>query len=73
VDERDVRMIQGRERLGFACEPREAIAVVGHRERQDFEGDIAIELRIASAVDLPHPPFTDLNDDFGRRRGGCRG
>jgi hypothetical protein len=49
VNVRDVRMIEGGEGLGFACEPGEAVAVVGDRVRQDFKGDIAIELRVAGA------------------------
>jgi hypothetical protein len=63
VNVRDVRMIEGGEGLSFACEPREAVVIVGNRFRQDFEGDIAIEFRIAGAVDLPHPSFTDLHCD----------
>ena len=36
VDRRDVRMIQGRERLRLALEPRQAIGVGGERVRQDL-------------------------------------
>ena len=45
VNVRDVRMVERRERLRFAREPREAIGVVGERVRQDFECDVAVELR----------------------------
>ena len=47
VNVRDVRMVERRERLRLAREPREAIGVVGERVRQDFECDVAVELRIA--------------------------
>jgi integrase len=45
-------MIERRERLGFAREPREAIGVVGERVRQDFERYLAIELRVTCPVHL---------------------
>jgi hypothetical protein len=51
----DVWMVQRRECLRFAGEPGEPIGIVGKRVGEDFERDIAIQLRIARAVDLPHP------------------
>ena len=64
VDVRDVRVIEGRERLRFAREPREPVGVTGERVGQYLERDIAIELRIARAVDLAHPAGADAGDDF---------
>ena len=52
VNVRDVRMIQRGEGLGFAGETRQPIGVVRERVGQDFEGDVAIELRVAGAIDL---------------------
>ena len=61
------------EGLGLARESREPIAVVRHHVRQDFEGDIAIQLCVAGAVDLAHPAFTDLRDDFVDAEAAARG
>ena len=61
---RDVRMVQRRERLGFAREPGEPIGIVRERVGQDFERDVAIELRVASPIDLSHPAFADRRSDF---------
>ena len=64
VDGGDVRMVQRRERLRFALEPREAIGIAGERVRQDLDRDVAIQLRVARAVDLAHAAFADRRDDF---------
>ena len=53
---RDVRMVQGRERLGFAREPRQPIGIACERVGQDLERDVTIEVRVAGPVDLPMPP-----------------
>src|ERR1700682_5132436 len=63
VNVRNVGMIQGREALRFAREPREAVRVVRERVRQDLERDIASEFRIAGAIHLPHSPFADRGED----------
>ena len=36
------------------------------RERlgQDLDRDVAIQLRVAGAKDLPHAPFADAGDHF---------
>ena len=54
VDLRDIRMIERRERRGFALEPREPIGIAGEEVRQDLERDVALQPRIARAVDLAH-------------------
>ena len=64
VDVRDVRMVQRREHLRFAREPREPFGIVGEGVRQDLERDIAIELGVASAIHLAHPAFADRRCDF---------
>ena len=73
VNVRDVRMVQRRERLGFPCEPGEPFGIVSERVRQDFERDIAIELRVASLIDLSHPTFADRRSDFVHAEAGTRG
>ena len=72
MDVRDVRMIEGRQRLGFAREPCEAISVVGERVRQDFERDLAIELRVTGAVHLTHATFADQRGHFIDAEAGAR-
>ena len=54
VDAADVRMVQRREHLRFALEAREAIGIGGEGVRQDLDRDVAIELRVARAIDLAH-------------------
>ena len=64
VDGRDVRVVQGRERLRFAREPRQAIGITGERVRKDLHRDIAIQLRVARPVHLAHAAFADGRRDF---------
>jgi hypothetical protein len=54
VDGRDVRMIQRGEYPRLAFEAGQSLSVVRQRTRKQFEGDLASELLIACAVDLPH-------------------
>ena len=64
MDAGDVRMIQRRQELGFALEPRETICVAREFFRKDFNGNVAIELGVARAVDLAHTTFTDGLQDL---------
>ena len=75
VDRGDVGMIQRRERLRFAREPREPIGIVRERVRQDLDRDVAIQLRVARAIHLAHAAFADLRGDFvdAEARAGGRG
>ena len=70
-----VRMVQRRERLRFACEPGESVGVASKCVWQDFERDVTIQFRIASAVDLPHPALADMRNDFvdAEPGAGCEG
>ena len=47
-------MVERSEHLCFTTETREAFGVVGHGGEQDFDGDLAIQFRIARAIDLAH-------------------
>ena len=49
-------MIQGRERLRLALEPREAVGVGRERRRQDLDRDLAIELVSVARYTCPMPP-----------------
>jgi len=45
-------MVQRREDLRFAFEPRQPIGIVREGRRQNLDRDVAIELGVASSVDL---------------------
>ena len=64
IDMTDVRVIERREHLSFALEAREPIGIARERFGQDFDGDVAIQLRIARAIDLAHAARADLAGDF---------
>lgn len=55
-------MVECREHFGFALKARKAIGITGHRGGQDLDRDIPIELGIAGAIDLAHPPATNFLD-----------
>jgi hypothetical protein len=59
VDLRDVRMIERRERLRLALEPRQPFRIVGKDIRQDLDGDVAIESSVAGTIDLAHAAGAD--------------
>ena len=60
----DVGMVQRRQRLRFPGEPGEPVRVAGERIRQDFQRDIAIQLRIARPIHLAHAAFANEGSDF---------
>ena len=61
---RDVRVIQRGERLRLAREAGEAIGIGSERLRQDLDRDVAIEPRVARAIDLAHAAGAEQRDDF---------
>src|SRR5438105_3539784 len=75
VQRADVRMIQRGDRVGFALE---ALAMLGvHRQiwREHFDGDVAVQARIARAIDFAHPARAERREDFvwaEARAGGQR-
>ena len=64
MDLRDVRMIEGRKELRFPAEPCEAIGIVGDGGQQDLDRDVAIQRRVAGAIDLAHPARADARRDL---------
>ena len=56
VDLRDVRMVQRCKHFGFTLEPRKPFRIGDERLGQNFQRNVALQLRIARAVDLPIPP-----------------
>jgi hypothetical protein len=66
VDRRDVRMVQGREDLRLALEPRQPLRVFGHCLGQDLDRDVSPELAVARAIHLPHPAGPQRSENFVR-------
>ena len=64
IDRRDVRVIQGREDLRLALEPRQPLGVLGHRLRQDLDRDLAVELGVPRPVHLSHPARAERRQDL---------
>ena len=64
VDGGDVRMVQCGEHLASRVEPRETIDVVRDRFGQDLDRDVAIQLRVARTIDLPHPALANGRQYF---------
>ena len=63
VDRGDVRVVQPGQRLRFTPEPPPCRVVAERAGRQHFEGDVAIEVLVAGAVDLAHPTGAELGGD----------
>src|SRR5258708_5730600 len=57
-------MIQRRKHLGFVLKSSHAIGIAHQRRGQDFERNVALEGRIASAVDLAHSALTEQGEDL---------
>jgi hypothetical protein len=64
VDLRDIGMVERSERLCLTREPRQSIGVARKGVREDLQRNVAIELRVAGAVDLPHATFADQRGDL---------
>jgi hypothetical protein len=64
VDREDVRMRERGDGLGLALEARERVGVGGQLRGEDLDGDVAVELRVAGAVDLAHPAGAERREDF---------
>ena len=75
IDGGDVGMIQRRERLRLALEPRQALEIGRERVGKDLDGDLATERRVRRSVHLPHAPFADRRSNFVDAEvcAGCEG
>jgi hypothetical protein len=62
----DVRMRERGNGLCLAFESREGGRILGKTLGQDFDGDVAVQLGIARAVDLPHSSNAKRSRDFVR-------
>ena len=54
VNSADVGMVQRGEDLGLPAESGEPLGIVRERGRKDFQRDVATELGVRRAIDLPH-------------------
>ena len=57
-------MIERREHDGFTLKPGEALWILQEHLGEDFERDVAMQLRVAGSVHLPHAASADVLDDF---------
>jgi hypothetical protein len=60
----DIGMIQRGQYLRFALKARHILRIVSQRRGEDFDGDVAIQLTIAGAVDFAHPAGAEGCEDF---------
>jgi hypothetical protein len=59
-------MVERGERLSLARETGEALRILREQVREDLDGDVAIEPRIAGAIHLSHAAGADGGQDFAR-------
>ena len=72
VDLRDVWMIQRRQDLRFPSETGQTVGVGRERVRKDLQRDVAIERRVARAVDLAHAAHAEQFGDLVRTQESAR-
>jgi len=53
------RVVQRRRGPRFLLETEEAFGIARHLRWQHFHGDVAVQSRIARAIHLAHPAFTE--------------
>ena len=68
----EVGVAQRADRARLLLEAAQAVGVRGER-RQDLEGDLATEPRVARAVDLAHAARAEGAEDFVGAEPGARG
>ena len=70
---RDVRMIEGGERLRFARETGQAIGIAGEGVRKDLQRDVAIQLRVVRSIHLTHSACAEGGQHLIRAESGAGG
>ena len=71
VDGADVGVVERGQHLGLALESRQPVRVRGHRRGQDLEGDLALQLAVAGAVNFSHSPRPQGRAHFVRAEPGA--
>src|SRR4029453_647497 len=66
MDSSDIRMVEGREELGLALEPRDPVGIEREWLGQDLESDLTIELRVVGAIHLTHAAPANQGHDAVR-------
>ena len=66
-------MGEGRDRLRLALEPRERVGIGRDGLRQHLDRDVAIQLPVARAVDLPHSARAQRREDLVGAEAGAGG
>ena len=66
----NVRMVQRSKDSRLAREPPKAIGIRRQFARQNLNGDITPEPRIARSIDFTHPALADLGGDLIRAEAG---
>ena len=56
LDDRDVRVIEGREDCGFALETLKCLCIFGLIFRQKLQSDTPVQSQIFGGIDDAHPP-----------------
>ena len=64
VDRKDVRMRQRRDRFRLSLEPGQRVGIGRDGRRKDLDRDVAVQLRIPRAVDLPHTASAQRRKDL---------
>ena len=64
VHRQDVRMGQRGGRSRLLLEARQSHGIIGQSWRQDLDGDIAAEPRIAHAINFAHAPGAEQAEHF---------
>ena len=65
-------MIELQDAADFAADAIAKLRVSRENVGQDLQCDISIQLGVACAIDLAHPPFAEQGDDFVRAK-ACAG
>ena len=60
----DVRVGQAGDRPGFTLEPLAALGIRRQRGRQNLDGDVAIQPRVAGPIDLSHATGAERPEDL---------
>ena len=56
IDRLDIRMVEGREHLGFPLKARQAIRIASHRGGQHLDRHRPLQVAVGRAIDLAIPP-----------------
>jgi hypothetical protein len=64
VNGEEIGMAQRAEHAGFLLEALQAVGIAGERFRKNFDGDGAVQARVARTVDLAHAARAERGDNF---------